>query len=52
MTQHSHREPTFLEELELRQDEVLDQLDDLERRVESLLNEYVQTRSSSSTLEG
>ncbi len=51
MTQRIHREPTFLEELELRQNEVLEQLEDLERRVESLLNEYVQTRSNSSTAE-
>jgi hypothetical protein len=35
---------TFLEELELRQDEVLQQLDDLDRRVAALIEEYVQAR--------
>lgn len=41
---HASREHSLLEELELRQNEVLDQLEDLERRVESLLNEFVQAR--------
>jgi hypothetical protein len=44
MYQHPVRERTFLEDLEMRQDEVLDQLADLERRVESLLNECAPPR--------
>jgi hypothetical protein len=52
MTQHPHRDLSFLEELELRQNEVLDQLADLERQVEGLLNEFVQTRGDSVVAEG
>jgi hypothetical protein len=43
------RERTFLEDLELRQDEVLEQLADLERRVQNLLNEYVESRAAAAT---
>ncbi len=52
MTQHPHRDLSFLEELELRQNEVLDQLAELERQVECLLNEFVQTRGDSVAAEG
>lgn len=38
--------PTLLEELDLRQDEVLHQLEELERRIEALLTEYTQSRSA------
>lgn len=44
MKSPTHHEPTLLEELEMRQNEVLDQLDELNRRVECLLNECLQTR--------
>jgi hypothetical protein len=51
MSQASHRDPTLLEDLELRQNDVLDQLDDLERRVESLLNEFLTARSVTTVAE-
>lgn len=38
-------QPTLLEELDERQDEVLTQLDDLNARIEKLLEEYTQVRS-------
>jgi hypothetical protein len=41
------RSPTFLEELELRQDEVLAQLDELDRRVVALIEACVQAREPS-----
>jgi hypothetical protein len=44
----SPRERTFLEDLEMRQDEVLEQLADLERRVENLISEYVEARAPAS----
>ncbi|MBW3598125.1 MAG: hypothetical protein KY475_12735 [Planctomycetes bacterium] len=46
MNPGAHRDPTLLDELELRQDDVLEQLDDLERRVEVLLNEFVSARGA------
>ena len=48
MSPASHRDPTLLDELELRQNEVLDQLDDLERRVENLINEFLNARGAAS----
>jgi hypothetical protein len=35
---------TFLEELEMRQDEVLEQLDELDRRIVALIEEVAQAR--------
>jgi hypothetical protein len=40
----SSRPPTFLEELEMRQDEVLEQLDELDRRIVTLIEEVVHSR--------
>ena len=51
MSQASHRDVTLLDDLELRQNEVLDQLDDLERRVEHLLNEFLTTRNATTIAE-
>jgi hypothetical protein len=39
MTDSPHR-PSLLEELDARQDEVLQQLDELNRRIEQLLQEH------------
>lgn len=36
----NQRPPTFLDELEAKQDEVLTQLDDLNLRIERLLNQW------------
>jgi hypothetical protein len=43
----SSHQQSFLEELEMRQDEVLQQLDDLDRRVLGLLDDYLQARQAS-----
>jgi hypothetical protein len=44
MSDHEHKS-SLLEQLEQRQDEVLAQLDQLNARIEDLLNECLQTRN-------
>ena len=40
MQREPGQQPTLLDELDARQDDVLDQLDDLNHRIESLLREF------------
>ncbi|MEQ8786946.1 MAG: hypothetical protein RIC55_11630 [Pirellulaceae bacterium] len=46
------RSPTFLEELETRQDDAIAQLDELNLRIEQLLRQWTGQRDADAGLEG